>query len=73
MVWGAVAGMAAAQLIGAFWYSRMFLGGPWMRATFPGKSWQQIADMQRDSFHVEFVICILSQVALVMAIHYVIG
>lgn len=73
MVWGAVAAMAGAQVIGAILYSKLILGKPWLRATFPGKTEEQIWQMQKESFHVEFIVCLVSQVALVLAIHYVIG
>lgn len=73
MVWGAVAAMAGAQIIGVILYSKLILGKPWLRATFPGKTEDQIWQMQKESFHIEFVVCLLSQVALVLAIHYVIG
>ncbi|XP_052796869.1 uncharacterized protein LOC128229181 [Mya arenaria] len=73
MVWGAVVAMAAAQVIGAVLYSKLALGPLWLRATFPGKSDKQVWELQKESFHVEFIACIVSQVALVLAIHYVIG
>ena len=73
MVWGAVVGMGAAQVIGMVWYSKVVLGKPWMRATFPGKTYEQIAQMQKESMHSEIIICLISQVALMMAINYVIG
>lgn len=65
--------MAGAQVIGAILYSRLILGKLWMRATFPGKTEEQLKQMQKETFHVEFVLCLVSQVALVMAVHYVIG
>ncbi|XP_060562511.1 uncharacterized protein LOC132722101 isoform X2 [Ruditapes philippinarum] len=73
MVWGAVVGMAAAQVIGMIWYSKVVLGKPWMKATFPGKTYEQIAQLQKESMHSEIIVCLISQVALMMAINYVIG
>lgn len=73
MVWGAVVGMASAQVIGMILYSKVVLGKPWMRAAFPGKTYEQIAQMQKESLHSEIIVCLVSQVALIMAIHYVIG
>ncbi|KAH3781797.1 uncharacterized protein LOC127841678 [Dreissena polymorpha] len=73
MVWGAIVALSAAQVIGGVLYSRLLFGKAWIRAAFPGKTEAQLEKIQRESFHVEFVVCIVSQVALVMAIHYVIG
>lgn len=73
MVWGAVVGMASAQIIGMILYSKVVLGKPWMKASFPGKTYEQIAQMQKESLHSEIIVCLVSQVALIIAIHYVIG
>ena len=73
MVWGAVVGMSLSQVIGMIFYSKLFLGKPWMRASFPGQTMEQINEKQKETFHVGFVTCILSQAFLVMVMHYVIG
>ncbi|KAL4228334.1 hypothetical protein ACF0H5_013764 [Mactra antiquata] len=73
MVWGAVVGMGVAQVMGMIIYSRVVLGKPWMKASFPGKTYEQIALLQKESLHSELIVCLISQVALMFSIHYVIG
>ena len=73
MVWGAVVGMVGAQLIGILLYSKMLLGKPWMRGTFPGKTVDQIDAIQKQTFHISMVVCLLSQLALVLSVHYILG
>ena len=73
MVWGAVAGMVAAQVIGMIWYSKTLLGKPWMKATFRGKTPEEIDNIQKQTFHVSLVFCLLSQLFLVLGLHYVLG
>lgn len=73
MVWGAIVGMAAAQVLGMILYSKTVLGKLWMKAAFPGKTYEQIGQMQKESLHVEIIVCLVSQVGLVLAINYVVG
>ena len=73
MVWGAVVGMVGAQLIGMILYSRTILGRPWMRATFRGKTEDQINQLQAQSFHTSMLFCLLSQLTLVLALQYILG
>ena len=73
MVWGAIAGMAAAQVIGMLLYSKIGLGKFWMRGTFPGKTMEQIDALQKQTFHISLIVCLLSQLALVLSVHYILG
>ena len=55
MVWGAIAAVACAQLLGALWYSPYFLGKPWMKTTFPNRSKESIAQQAAPAFAMTLV------------------
>ena len=55
MVWGVIAAVASAQLIGALWYSPYILGTPWMRATFPSRSKEWIAQQAGPAYAMTLV------------------
>ncbi|KAL3866746.1 hypothetical protein ACJMK2_044023 [Sinanodonta woodiana] len=73
MVWGAVIGMAASQVLGMILYSTLVLGKPWMKGNFPGKTITQIKELQGKIGPVSYPLCLASQAALIIALHYFIG
>ncbi|KAL5005279.1 hypothetical protein ScPMuIL_018735 [Solemya velum] len=73
MVWGAVAGMGFTQIIGMIWYHKYFLGRFWQRATFPGKTEDQINQLVGSTSHIAFPMTLTAHAALVMMLNYVVG
>ena len=55
MVFGAIAAVIAANLIGAVFYSPYVLGKPWMEATFPNRSFESIASQAGSAYAVALV------------------
>ena len=55
MVWGAIAAVASAQLIGALWYSPFFFGNIWMRTTFPNRSKESLAQQAGPAYAMTLV------------------
>ncbi|KAK3098594.1 hypothetical protein FSP39_021075 [Pinctada imbricata] len=44
MIAGILTAFLCSQILGVTWYSPPVLGGPWMTATFPGKTFDQIGE-----------------------------
>ncbi|KAK7115526.1 hypothetical protein V1264_001375 [Littorina saxatilis] len=55
MVWGAIAAVLSAQVIGALWYSPFLMGKLWMRTTFPNRSKESIAHASGPAYAVNIV------------------
>lgn len=68
-MYGLLASVGISQLIGMFWYSTLFLGRPWMKNNFPGKTPDQIS--REGNFPVAIVLCIVGQACLALVLHYV--
>ncbi|XP_067665227.1 uncharacterized protein [Haliotis asinina] len=68
MVWGAIAGFLSSQVLGALWYAPFLFGGPWMKATFPGKSQQQISQM---GFSIAYTFTLVSSATLALLLQFI--
>ncbi|XP_046373698.2 uncharacterized protein LOC124147112 isoform X1 [Haliotis rufescens] len=68
MVWGAIVGFLSSQVLGALWYAPFLFGGPWMKATFPGKSPQQIA---QNGFAIAYTFTLVSTATLALLLQFI--
>ncbi|XP_069137306.1 uncharacterized protein [Argopecten irradians] len=70
MVWGAVASVGLNMFLGFLWYSPWSLGKYWMRATYPGMTYNEIGARRNPSAY-PLTICSCS--ILVAVLHYFVG
>lgn len=55
MVWGVIAAVALAQLLGAAWYSPYIFGTLWLKETFPYKTKDAISEQAASAYALTLV------------------